>query len=114
MNPTCRHLMRYRTPGPRSCRHCVTDLRDPLGPLAETVVIHPARDVDQTKRATTDAMKSGYFDNCIYKLQLLMPCTASGWLYADWHGRLLSHETPWRAVVRQVGLLDLRVPNSVR
>jgi hypothetical protein len=28
----------------------------------------------------------------------------SGWSYGDWHGRLLSHEMPWRAVMRQVGI----------
>jgi len=48
-------------------------------------------------------MKGSYVDDCMYKT-LLLPCTASGWTYADWHGRLLSHEMPWRAVVRQVGL----------
>jgi hypothetical protein len=31
MNPTCRRLMRYRTPCPMPCRCRVTDLRDPLG-----------------------------------------------------------------------------------
>jgi hypothetical protein len=56
MNPTCRRLMRYQTPCPRSCRYCVTELRDPLGSLAEKVAIHPARDVDQTKGATADAV----------------------------------------------------------
>src|SRR3954471_18649154 len=33
MNPTCRRLMRYRTPCPMPCRYCVTDLKDPLGSL---------------------------------------------------------------------------------
>src|SRR4051794_29247870 len=32
MNPTCRHLMQYRTPCPGPCRYYGTDLRDPLGP----------------------------------------------------------------------------------
>jgi hypothetical protein len=32
MNPTCRRLMRYRTPCPTLCRYCVTGLRDSLGP----------------------------------------------------------------------------------
>src|SRR4051794_32594984 len=31
MNPTCRRLMRYRTPCLMLCRYCVTDLRYPLG-----------------------------------------------------------------------------------
>jgi hypothetical protein len=103
MNPTCRHLMRYRTPCLMSCRYCVTDLMDPLGPLAETVVIHREKDVDQTTGATADAVKSSYVDECIYKM-LLLPCTASGWSYTDWHGHLLSHEMLWRAVMRQVGI----------
>src|SRR3954451_6373165 len=30
MNPTCRRLMRYRTPCLMLCRYCVTDLRYPL------------------------------------------------------------------------------------
>src|SRR4051812_32508319 len=29
--PTCRRLMRYRTPCPISCRYWVTDQRNPLG-----------------------------------------------------------------------------------
>jgi hypothetical protein len=104
MNPTCRHLMRYRTPCLMPCRYCVTDLRDPPGPpLAETVVIHPERDVDQTKGATADAVKGSYVDDHIYKMPLL-PCTVPGWTCGDWHGRLLSHEIPWHAVVRQVRL----------
>jgi hypothetical protein len=66
--------------------------------------IHPKRDVDQTKGATADAVKSSYVDRDIYRMLLLMPCTASGWSYGDRHGRLLSQEMPWRAVVHQVGL----------
>jgi hypothetical protein len=55
---------------------------------------HPKRDVDQTKGATADAVKSSYVDRDIYRMLLLMPCTASGWSYGDWHGHLVSHEMP--------------------
>jgi hypothetical protein len=44
-------------------------------PLAEKVVIHPARDVDQPKGATANAVKGRYIDECICKI-LLLPCTA--------------------------------------
>ena len=81
MNPTCRRLMQYRTP----CRYCVTDLRDPPGLVAEQVVIHPDRDVDQAKAATADAVKGSYFDDRIYRLLLLTPYIASGWSYGDRH-----------------------------
>ena len=73
-------------------------------PLAEKVVIHPERDVDQTKGATADAVKGSHVDEYIYKMLLLTPCIVPGGSYGDCHGRLLSHKTPWRAVVRQVGL----------
>ena len=62
MTPTFRRLMRYRTLCPMPCRYCVTDLRDPLGAFGLKVIIHPERDVDQTKGATTDAVKGNYID----------------------------------------------------
>jgi hypothetical protein len=93
---------------PNTVPHALPLLRNgPEGstwpPLAETVVIHPERDVDQTKGATADAVKGSYVDDHIYKMPLL-PCTVPGWTCGDWHGRLLSHEIPWHAVVRQVRL----------
>lgn len=90
MNPTHQRLMRCRTP----CRYCVTDLRDPPGPLAEQVVIHPDRDVDQTKRATADAVKGSHFDDRTYRLPLLTSYTASGWSYGDRYDHLLLHDMP--------------------
>ena len=55
----------------------------------------------------TSAMTSVYRQpcyECIYILLLLAPCAVSGWSYGYWHDHLLSHEMPWRAVMRQVGL----------
>jgi len=77
-------------------------------PLAEKIVIHSETDVDQTKGATANAVKGSYIDECIYKVLLLTPCIVPGWSCGNRYGRLLSHKTPWRAVVRQVRLASIR------